>query len=129
MKCMKCWSKSLRNTSRFSNLIPFIMEEMRFVLIKLLVEKVFYLHSEPDSLSFTEKFKNCSITRCKFQISVSRDVFTKFPKSNLLSCSCHQFTNSPIHDYLWIKIFIYLLFFLEIIQTFLNLEGASKCIS
>ena len=47
----------------------------------------FYLHSEPDSLSFTEKFKNCSITRCKFQISVSRDVFTKFPKSNLLSCS------------------------------------------
>ena len=44
----------------------------------------------------------------------------------------HQFTNFPIHKatiFLWKYLFIYCFIWIEIIQLFLNLEGASKCIS
>ena len=49
---------------------------------------------------------------------------------NFRSCSWHQLTNSPNPQFFYRNIYLFIGFFwIEIIQPFLNLKGASKCIS
>ena len=62
----------------------------------------------------------------EFRISFFRSYLIFLTKQQRISCSWHQFTNSPIHDFFLSKYYFFIVF--SGLKSS-NLEGASKCIS